>query len=117
MPCICCFGDCGQRGATVDVGARLLTVIAGYDGWDTRTLAERTADYMAALGKPAKGLRVGILREGFGHPESDPAVDAKVRQTIASLGKAGVESEEISVPGISTDRMSGAAPSWKARPR
>src|ERR1700716_3896585 len=86
------------RGATVEDVARRLTVIAGHDGWDTRTIAARTGDYMAALGKPAKGLRVGILREGFGHPESDPAVDAKVRQAIASLGRAGVESEEISVP-------------------
>src|SRR3982074_2499262 len=53
---------------------------------------------MAALGRPAKGLRVGVLREGFGHPESDPAVNAKVREAIAALGSAGVESEEISVP-------------------
>jgi amidase len=53
---------------------------------------------MAALGKPARGLRVGVLREGFGHPESDPAVDAKVRAAIEALGKAGVDSAEISVP-------------------
>ena len=53
---------------------------------------------MEATGKSARGLRIGILREGFGHPESDPAVNEKVRQTIAALGKAGVESEEISIP-------------------
>jgi amidase len=53
---------------------------------------------MAALGKPVKGLRVGILREGFGHPESDPAVDAKVRLAIAALAKIGVETTEVSVP-------------------
>src|SRR4030081_797060 len=73
-------------------------VVAGHDGWDTRTISARTGDYMAALGKPAKGLRVGILREGFGHPESDPAVDAKVRAAIAALKKAGFEAEEISLP-------------------
>ena len=43
-------------------------------------------------------MRVGILREGFGHPESDPAVNDKVRQAIAALGKAGVEAAEVSVP-------------------
>jgi amidase len=75
-----------------------LTVIAGHDGWDTRTIAARTGDYMAALGNPAKGLRIGVLREGFGHPESDPAVNEKVRQTIAALGKVGIASEEVSVP-------------------
>jgi len=35
---------------------------------------------------------------GIGHPESDPAVNEKVRQTIAALGKAGIASEEVSVP-------------------
>ena len=98
MPISYSVDHCGPMGAWVEDVARLLTVIAGHDGWDTRTISARTGDYMAALGKPAKGLRVGILREGFGHPESDPAVDAKVRQAIAALGKAGVESEEISVP-------------------
>jgi amidase len=53
---------------------------------------------MGALTKPARGLRVGILREGFGHPESDPAVNEKVRQTLAQLARAGVESTEVSVP-------------------
>ena len=61
-------------------------------------IAARTGDYMPAVKKPAKGLRVGILQQGFGHPESDPAVDDKVRQAIPALGKAGVEAAEISVP-------------------
>ena len=76
----------GPMCASVEDVARLLSVIAGHDGWDTRTIAARPGDYMAALGKPAKGLRVGILREGFGHPESDPAVNDKVRQAIEALG-------------------------------
>jgi amidase len=98
MPISYSVDHCGPMGASVEDVARLLTVIAGHDGWDTRTIAARTGDYMAALDKPAKGLRVGILREGFGHPESDPEVDARVRATIAALKKAGVEAEEISVP-------------------
>src|SRR4030088_850048 len=89
MPISYSVDHCGPMGASVEDVARLLTVIAGHDGWDTRTIAARTGDYMGALGKPAKGLRVGILREGFGHPESDPAVDAKVGVTIATLKKAG----------------------------
>jgi amidase len=85
MPISYSVDHCGPMGASVDDVARLLTVIAGHDGWDTRTISARTGDYMGALRKPAKGLRVGILREGFGHPESDPAVNEKVRQTIAAL--------------------------------
>src|SRR4030081_3846651 len=98
MPISYSVDHCGPMCASVEDVARLLTVIAGHDGWDTRTIAARTGDYMGALGKPAKGLRVGILREGFDHPESDPAVDAKVRAAIAALKKAGVEAEEISLP-------------------
>src|SRR6201987_1539730 len=98
MPISYSVDHCGPMGATVEDVARLRAVIAGHDGWDTRTIAARTGDYMAALGKPARGLRVGILREGFGHPESDPAVNDKVRQGIEALAKIGVESAEISVP-------------------
>src|ERR1700733_5684748 len=98
MPISYSVDHCGPMGACVEDVARLLTVIAGHDGWDTRTISARTGDYMAAPGKPARGLRVGILREGFGHPESDTAVDAKVREAIAALKKPGVEAEEVSVP-------------------
>src|ERR1700744_6054339 len=91
MPISYSVDHCGPMCASVEDVARLLTVIAGHDGWDTRTIAARTGDYMAALGKPVKGLRVGILREGFGHPESDPAVDAKVCAAIEGLGKVGVD--------------------------
>ena len=98
MPISYSLDHCGPMGATVEDVARLLTVIAGHDGWDTRTIAARTGDYMAALGKPVKGLRVGVLREGFGHPESDPAVDKRVREAIAALAKVGVEAVEVSIP-------------------
>src|SRR5437016_11538545 len=98
MPISYSVDHCGPMCASVEDVARLLTVIAGHDGWDTRTIAARTDDYMAALGKPAKGLRIGVLREGFGHPESDPAVNEKVRQAVAALGDADIASEEVSVP-------------------
>src|SRR5205807_8106814 len=98
MPISYSVDHCRPMGASAEDVARLLTVIAGHDGWDTRTIAARTGDYMAALGNPAKGLRIGVLREGLGHPESDPAVNEKVRQAIAGLGKAGIASEEISIP-------------------
>jgi amidase len=98
MPISYSVDHCGPMCASVEDVARLLTVIAGHDGWDTRTISARTGDYLGAVSKPVKGMRVGILREGFGHSESDPTVNEKVRQTIAALAKAGVESEEISLP-------------------
>jgi amidase len=98
MPISYSVDHCGPMCASVEDVARLLSVIAGHDGWDTRTIAARTGDYMGALKQPARGLRVGILREGFGHAESDPAVNEKVRQTVSALNRAGVESSDISVP-------------------
>src|SRR3954449_796656 len=98
MPISYSVDHCGPMGASVEDVARLLTVVAGHDGWDTRTISAQTFDYMAALGKDIKGLRVGILREGFGHPESDPAVDARVRDAILALEALGARPVEISVP-------------------
>src|SRR5256885_7092836 len=89
MPISYSVDHCGPICASVEDVARLLTVIAGHDGWDTRTISARTGDYMAALGQPARGLRIGILREGFGHPESDPAVNDRGRQGVSSLPQAG----------------------------
>ena len=78
--------------------ARLLAVIAGHDDWDSRTIAARTGDYMGALRQDVGGLRVGVLREGFGHPESDAAVDARVRLAAERLGALGADVRDISVP-------------------
>src|SRR2546423_6999366 len=96
MPISYSVDHCGPICASVEDVARLLPVIAGHDGWDTRTIAARTDDYMAALGNLAKGLRIGVLSEGFGHPESDPAVNDRERQAISSLTQAGGANEEMS---------------------
>lgn len=98
MPISYSVDHCGPICATVEDVARLLAVIAGHDGWDTRTIPARTGDYMTALGQGAQGLKVGLLREGFGHPESDPAVDAKVRAAADSMRALGAEVVEVSVP-------------------
>jgi amidase len=98
MPISYSIDHCGPIGASVEDIARLLAVIAGHDGWDSRTIAARTGDYMAELGQSARGLRVGVLREGFAHPESDAAVNAKVRDAARHLEILGVQLIEISIP-------------------
>ena len=98
MPISYSVDHCGPMCASVEDVARLLTVIAGHDGWDTRTIAARTGDYMGALGKPAKGLRVGVLREALAIPKAIPRSMRRCGEAIAALAKAGVEAEEVSVP-------------------
>ncbi len=78
--------------------ALLLSVIAGRDPHDPRTTIASTQDYVAAVGAGAQGLKIGVLREGFGHPESDGETDRKVRAAIDSLAGQGAEIREISVP-------------------
>ncbi|MBN9107225.1 MAG: amidase [Pseudonocardia sp.] len=84
---------------TVADAALMLGVLAGPDGQDPRqpTVTE-PVDYSAALAQPATGLRVGVVTEGFGHANSDPAVDAAVRAAVEVLRSAGLEVGEVSIP-------------------
>lgn len=79
--------------------ALMLTVLAGVDGLDARqpTVLD-PVDYLAALDTSAAGLRVGIVVEGFGRPESDPAVDEAVRAAVGTLAGAGLVAQEVSIP-------------------
>jgi len=98
MPISYSVDHCGPIANSVENVARLLTTIAGHDGWDTRTIAAVTGDYMGALEQSVRGLRIGVLKEGFGHPESNAEVDAKVRKAIDTFAVLGAEIIEVSVP-------------------
>jgi amidase len=101
MPISYSVDHCGPICNNVENVARLLTVIAGPDGHDPRTINARIGDYIAALGKGAKGLKIAVLREGFGHPTTDSraaATDAKVREAINEFKKLGATVDEVSVP-------------------
>ncbi len=90
---------CGPMGATVEDVARLLTVIAGPDALDPRqpaTIPE--VDYLASLSEGLRGLRIGVVAEGFGRPESDPVTDEAVHSALARMQGAGAEIERVSVP-------------------
>ncbi len=102
----------GPMAGTVENVARLLTAIAGPDPLDPRQRGvipeDYVRDYMPAIGAGCEGLRVGVLREGFGQtdesfgalalPGSDPAVDAKVEAAVQRLEAAGAKVADVSVP-------------------
>jgi amidase len=88
----------GPMGRSVSDVARLLAVIAGNDGLDPRQPHVETADYVGALDLPGRGLRIGVLRQGFGRPESIPATDDSVRKALARLAKEGATVDEVSIP-------------------
>src|SRR5881398_1676907 len=89
----------GPIARTAAVCAALLEAIAGPDGLDPRQSgAVRTEPYTKKLTGDARGVRIGIVREGFGWPNSEPDVDKMVRDAGARLTRAGAAVTEVSVP-------------------
>jgi len=80
--------------------AVLLSVLAGPDGFDPRQhAAPQPADYVSALSGDVAGLRIAIVREGFGHEGlSEPDVDEAVMQAARGFERLGAKVEEVSIP-------------------
>ncbi|HYY79091.1 MAG TPA: amidase [Actinomycetes bacterium] len=80
--------------------ALLLSVLAGPDGLDPRQHAGlRPADYLAAVGGDVAGLRLAVVREGFGHQGlSEPDVDEAVMGAARAFERLGAKVEEVSIP-------------------
>jgi amidase len=90
---------CGPMTANVRDNALLLEVIAGPDGIDSRQKRGVAAGhYTAALDGGVKGLRIGVLKEGFGLHNSEPDVDARVREAAQRFAGLGATVEDVSVP-------------------
>ena len=53
----------------------------------------------APSGAEPGGLRIAVVKEGFGHPASEPDVDAKVRSAAEAFKRLGATVDEISIPG------------------
>ena len=90
----------GPITANVRDNALALEVLAGSDGIDPRRSpgAAPAANYADGLARDVRGLRIGIVAEGFGHRSSMPEVDNAVRRAAALFQKLGAEIREISIP-------------------
>ena len=88
----------GPMARSVADAALTLEVIAGADPMDPRQTDVSVQRYTEFLGRGAQGLRIGILKEGFGHSSSEADVDASVRHAVRILGDLGAEVSEVSVP-------------------
>jgi amidase len=88
----------GPITANVRDNALLLEAIAGADGIDPRQYAPKVQAYSQMLDGGLKGLKIGIVKEGFGLPNSEAASDAKVRAAAALLGNLGASVAEVSIP-------------------
>ncbi|MGB2199898.1 MAG: amidase [Pseudooceanicola atlanticus] len=78
--------------------ALLLEVLAGPDGLDPRQYNPQVYSYTEALGRGVHGMRIGILKEGFAHANSEPDVDQKVLKAAERFRELGARVEDVSVP-------------------
>ncbi|MCB1445160.1 MAG: amidase [Rhizobiaceae bacterium] len=88
----------GPMTRNVADNARALQVMAGPDGMDGRQPGREPADYLSDLGQGLDGLTIGVLAEGFGRQESEPAVDAAVHAAIGRMEHLGARIVTISIP-------------------
>jgi amidase len=90
----------GPMGRTAADVALLLDAIAGPDGLDPRQGADvRVEPYHAALTGEARGLRIGLVAEGFGWPGlSEADVDEAVRDAAHAFEGLGCQVRDVSIP-------------------
>jgi len=88
----------GPMTMNVRDNALLLEAIAGSDEFDPRQIAVRVTRYTEDLDRGVKGMRIAMVREGFGLPSSEPDVDVKVRAAAHVFQSLGATVDELSVP-------------------
>ncbi|MFJ4374296.1 amidase [Pseudomonas japonica] len=110
MPIETTLDHLGPITATVRDNALMLEAMAGVDGLDPRqAFVGQVGGYVEALSRGVAGLRIGMLREGFGHANSEPEVDEAVRRAAGLFRELGASVQEVSLP------MHGAGPAiWLA---
>src|SRR5439155_3624049 len=54
------------------------------DGLDPRQGALKVAKYTDELGGGVRGLRIGVVKEGFGHPSSEADVDRSEERRVGN---------------------------------
>ena len=98
MPIELTLDHTGPMTGTVEDNAVLLEVLAGPDGLDPRQYGGQSQSYREALGVGAGRLRIALVEEGFGHPQSMAASDALVREAAERFKGLGASVETVSIP-------------------
>ena len=98
MPLEAFVDHVGPMTNSVADNALLLEAIAGIDGYDPRQAGVKTDTYTDALTGDIKGIKMGLVTEGFGHDNSEVDVDDCVRAAAAHFEALGAEVTEISIP-------------------
>lgn len=87
----------GPFARTVSDVALLLGVISGKDKRDSTSVDEPVPDYVSALSKPLRGMRIGYAEEYFGEG-LDPQVKAAVEAALDTYRQAGATIVPVHLP-------------------
>ena len=87
----------GALGRSVWDCAMLLNVICGHDRRDTPSADVKKPDFLKALNRGIKGVRIGLPREYF-IEGLDPDVKGRIMGAVSLLEKEGAEVLEVSLP-------------------
>jgi aspartyl-tRNA(Asn)/glutamyl-tRNA(Gln) amidotransferase subunit A len=87
----------GPLTKSVSDAALVLKHIAGRDPMDSTSADVPVPDYTEEIGKPVKGMRIGLPKEYFGEG-LDPEIRRAIEASVQQLAAAGCEIVNISLP-------------------
>ena len=87
----------GPLSVTVADAALVLQALAGHDPADPGAAAIPVPDFSAGIGKPARGLRIGVVRNHF-FGRNQPDVDAAVDAALAFYAAEGASVMDAKLP-------------------
>jgi aspartyl-tRNA(Asn)/glutamyl-tRNA(Gln) amidotransferase subunit A len=84
---------------TAEDAALMLGVMAGFDPRDSTSIERDVPDYLAGLGEPLKGLRVGIVKQHFDDGLEEHTGNA-VKEALKVLESQGAVLVEVDLPNL-----------------
>ena len=87
----------GPLTRTVADTAHMMQVLAGYDAADPACQDQPVPDYVKVLGRPVKGLTLGVCRNHF-FDNLQEDVERAVEQAIDDLARAGATVRDLRIP-------------------
>jgi aspartyl-tRNA(Asn)/glutamyl-tRNA(Gln) amidotransferase subunit A len=89
----------GPLARTVEDCAYLMQPLAGHDPADPASSRAPVDDYLAALGRDVRGVRIGVPRNYF-FDGVDPEVERAFEEALAMLRRLGAEVRDVRIPSL-----------------
>jgi aspartyl-tRNA(Asn)/glutamyl-tRNA(Gln) amidotransferase subunit A len=97
------FASSLDQGGVLTVSAAdaalMLREMAGFDPNDSTSVEREVPDYVALLGEPIAGLRIGLLKEFF-DKGLEPENGQRVREALEVFESLGARLTEVSLPNL-----------------